>query len=425
MKPVIEVNSLSKCYTINHKNKASYRTFKDDVSSFIKTPFSKRKSSEENFWALKNISFSVMPGEVFGIIGRNGSGKSTLLKMLSRIVDPTEGHIKIHGKAASLLEVGTGFHPELTGRENVFFNGSMIGMSRQEIQSKFNDIVAFSEVEKFIDTPVKFYSSGMYVRLAFAVAAHLQTDILILDEVLAVGDTAFQQKCLKKIVSSIKDGRTVLFVSHSMEAIKQICTKGILLEKGTIISEGKSKKIIDKYTEMNQLLSPRDVIPHVWKNTVARKYKHFTPHQIYLSDTKGKKIVNKINNNEDYWLTIEGTLDTESELFKLGYVLRTLDTKALLYMTLTTDSPKNKWPKLKKGKVKFTSKIPKRMLNQGQYQLSIIASIHKKEWALSPYGESPSIKFIIEGGLSDSPYWPVAREGVVAPLIPWSLEKSN
>ncbi|NTW62265.1 ABC transporter ATP-binding protein [Candidatus Saccharibacteria bacterium] len=254
MKPVIEVRNIGKCYTINHKDRSSYSTIKDDVKKFIKSPFKKSANHNEQFWALKNISFDVMPGEVFGIIGKNGSGKSTMLKILSRIADPTEGNIKLHGKTASLLEVGTGFHPELTGRENIFFNGSMLGMSRKEIQRKFDEIVAFSGVEKFIDTPVKFYSSGMYVRLAFSVAAHLEPDILILDEVLAVGDVDFQSKSLAKIQSIIKNkGTTVLFVSHSTEAVRQLCTKGMLLEHGKIAEVGDIEDVLERYVGKSKI----------------------------------------------------------------------------------------------------------------------------------------------------------------------------
>lgn len=202
----------------------------------------------EEFWALRNVSFEVKQGEVLGIIGRNGAGKSTLLKVLSRITAPTEGRVRIRGRVASLLEVGTGFHPELTGRENIFLNGAILGMSKAEIQRKFDEIVAFSEVEKFLDTPVKRYSSGMYVRLAFAVAAHLEPEILIVDEVLAVGDANFQKKCLGKMQDvSTKEGRTVLFVSHNMAAVIQLCARGLLLKAGTINQEGDVTSVVGAY----------------------------------------------------------------------------------------------------------------------------------------------------------------------------------
>ena len=211
------------------------------------SPLTSHLSPREAFWALRNVSFEVPQGEVLGIIGRNGAGKSTLLKVLSRITEPTEGRVRIRGRVASLLEVGTGFHPELTGRENVFLNGAVLGMSRAEIRKKFDEIVAFAEVEKFLDTPVKHYSSGMYVRLAFAVAAHLEPEILIVDEVLAVGDAQFQKKCLGKIGSVAKEGRTVLVVSHSMPTVQRLCSSAILLEQGRIHCTGVPKDVCPAY----------------------------------------------------------------------------------------------------------------------------------------------------------------------------------
>ena len=202
----------------------------------------------EEFWALKDVSFEVQEGEVLGIIGRNGAGKSTLLKILSRITEPTSGRITLRGRVASLLEVGTGFHPELTGRENIFLNGAILGMSRAEIRKKFDEIVAFAEIEKFLDTPVKRYSSGMYVRLAFAVAAHLEPEILIVDEVLAVGDAEFQKKCLGKMNEvSRRDGRTVLFVSHNMAAVTQLTERAILLSHGSIAHSGECQSVVQFY----------------------------------------------------------------------------------------------------------------------------------------------------------------------------------
>lgn len=250
MKPVIEVKDISKSYTISHQSDsaASYSTLKDDFAKLIKKPFGGNSDEEQEvFWALRDISFEVNQGEVFGIIGRNGSGKSTLLKILSRIVDPTKGQAILRGRAASLIEVGTGFHPELTGRENIYFNGSMLGMSRQEIRRKFDEIVDFSEVQKFLDTPVKFYSSGMYVRLAFSVAAHLDSEILVLDEVLSVGDASFQKKSLKKILGTLEEGRTVLFVSHGMDSVRRLCKRGMLLKRGKIEYIGEIESVVEKY----------------------------------------------------------------------------------------------------------------------------------------------------------------------------------
>ena len=253
--PIIKVENISKAYVINHETQERYTSLRDVMSKKAKKIFSfpkglqpaKQLTNKEEFWALKDLNFEIHPGDRVGIIGRNGAGKSTLLKILSRITEPTSGKITINGRVASLLEVGTGFHPELTGRENIYLNGAILGMSRREIKAKFDEIVDFAEVEKFLDTPVKRYSSGMYVRLAFAVAAHLEPEILIVDEVLAVGDAQFQKKCLGKMEDVGKSGRTVLFVSHNMGSILQLCKKGVYLNSGSLEMVGEIKKVINSY----------------------------------------------------------------------------------------------------------------------------------------------------------------------------------
>lgn len=286
---IIRVEGLGKKYSIRHQSDGSggYQTFREMLSGRAKSLFRRNsdnesraggrtnltslravgsseleadlgplisktspRTSKEDFWALKGVSFEVQRGEVLGIIGRNGAGKTTLLKILSRITDPTEGRVRIKGRVASLLEVGTGFHPELTGRENIFLNGAILGMSKAEIKKKFGEIVAFAETEKFLDTPVKRYSSGMYVRLAFAVAAHLEPEILVVDEVLAVGDVQFQKKCLGKMQDvSAKEGRTVLFVSHNMAAVRRLCGKTMFIERGHLRSIGEGAQVIDEYLQ--------------------------------------------------------------------------------------------------------------------------------------------------------------------------------
>ena len=257
--PIISVENVGKRYRIHHEQREGYSTLRDLIARKVKGLFLPKsegknlKSSDEDFWALKGVSFEVQPGEVVGIIGGNGAGKSTLLKILSRITESTEGRVTLRGRVASLLEVGTGFHPELTGRENIFLNGAILGMTRAEIRKKFDEIVAFAEVEQFLDTPVKRYSSGMYVRLAFAVAAHLEPEILIVDEVLAVGDAQFQEKCVSKIRQiGSGGGRAVLFVSHSMAAVSALCTKALWLNRGTIVASGPPKTIIDQYLEISR-----------------------------------------------------------------------------------------------------------------------------------------------------------------------------
>lgn len=254
--PVIKVEQLSKKFIISHDAPERYKSLRDTIAGkgrrLLKRDREEKAAEREEFYALKDISFEVNPGDRVGIIGRNGAGKSTLLKVLSRITEPTEGRISIRGRVASLLEVGTGFHPELTGRENVFLNGAILGMGRAEIRQKFDEIVAFAEVEKFLDTPVKRYSSGMYVRLAFAVAAHLEPEILIVDEVLAVGDAQFQKKCLGKMEDVSKnEGRTILFVSHNMGVIAQLCKSAILLQKGQMGFAGSVSQVIEKYIANN------------------------------------------------------------------------------------------------------------------------------------------------------------------------------
>lgn len=253
MKSIIEVNNLSKKYRFGLKQ--SYYSLRDSITDSVKSPFSllaqkkliRDGLADDEFWALKDIGFTVQQGDAIGIIGKNGAGKTTLLKILSRITPPTQGKAILRGRVSSLLEVGTGFHPELTGRENIYLNGAILGMKRREIKKKFDEIVDFAEIEKFLDTPVKHFSTGMYMRLAFAVAAYLEPEILIVDEVLAVGDIQFQKKCLGRMENVTKEGRTVLFVSHNMTAILSLCRKAILLEKGKIIQVGPSAKVIVSY----------------------------------------------------------------------------------------------------------------------------------------------------------------------------------
>lgn len=251
VRPIVRVHNLSKQYELGARA-ASYATLRESLTNAVRSPFNglrRPSSAKETIWALKDVSFEIQAGEVVGIIGRNGAGKSTLLKILSRITQPSSGKAELYGRVGSLLEVGTGFHSELSGRENIFLNGSLLGMSRTEITAKFDEIVAFAEVEKFIDTPVKRYSSGMYVRLAFAVAAHLEPEILILDEVLSVGDASFQKKCLGKMSEVARDGRTVIFVSHNMSTIIRICSRCILIDGGKIEADGPVDSVIKRYLE--------------------------------------------------------------------------------------------------------------------------------------------------------------------------------
>lgn len=275
MNQVIIAEKLSKKYMISHENQGAYSTIVQTVTEASKkwarrilNPFLKNENKKtfEEFWALDDVSFEINEGDRVGILGKNGAGKSTLLKVLSRIVDPTAGRVKIKGRVASLLEVGTGFHPELTGKENIYLNGAILGMGRAEIAAKYDEIVAFAEIEKFLDTPVKYYSSGMYARLGFAIAAHLDPDILIVDEVLAVGDAQFQAKCLKKLDDVSQTGRTILFVSHNTAAILHLCNRGILLQNGKIKVSGSIEECVNAYVKT---FRPQEM---EWKGNIGNQH---------------------------------------------------------------------------------------------------------------------------------------------------------
>jgi lipopolysaccharide transport system ATP-binding protein len=278
MPTILRADHLGKCYRVNRatpRGRHRYRTLRDDLVHAATAPFRRWRGDApadrvEEFWALEDVSFEIEPGEVIGVIGRNGAGKSTLLKILSRIAKPTIGRAELFGRVGSLLEVGTGFHPELTGRENIYLNGAILGMSRREIARKFDEIVAFADVERFLDTPVKRYSSGMYVRLAFAVAAYLDPEILIVDEVLAVGDMGFQRKCLGRIQEVGRSGRTVLFVSHNMAAVESLCTRAILLDEGRVVRDGDVDSLIEEYRRRTMALKSEGGTPFRGEDHILR-----------------------------------------------------------------------------------------------------------------------------------------------------------
>ena len=426
--PVIEVKNLSKKYTISHEQKAEYGSFRDTLVSLVKRPFEKKgqhfgaEEKHEEFWALKDISFEVQKGEIFGVIGRNGSGKSTLLKTLSRIITPTTGEAIIRGTTASLLEVGTGFHPELTGRENIFFNGSMLGMSRDEIGKKFDEIVKFAEIEKFLDTPVKFYSSGMYVRLAFSVAAHLEPDVLILDEVLAVGDEAFQRKSLNKILQTIHTGTTVLFVSHSMGSVAKLCSRGLLLDKGRVDFIGDVEELVDKYNQRNaediSKTSEAVLSPH-WHADGKLTSDTIEARSMALLNSDLSKVDGPLKNNEEHHIDISFDIKSPLEQYYIGIVVAN-EYNTPIFVTANRDVVGLEVPRRSAGMqtVRFT--LPAHYLNSGIYKASLFYGIHGKVWYAEPESqESPSIKFQIDGGLSDSPEWKVPRSGYMAPVFEW------
>lgn len=343
----LDVQGISKRYYIGGKVEA-YRTFRDALTETISAPFRRISglmrgqahavsNAEQSFWALQDISFQVKPGEAIGIIGRNGAGKSTLLKILSQITEPTKGRAAITGRIGSLLEVGTGFHQELTGRENIFLNGAILGMTRSEIAARFDEIVAFAEVDRFIDTPVKHYSSGMYLRLAFAVAAHLEPEILFVDEVLAVGDVVFQRKCLGKMSEVSGQGRTVLFVSHNMGAISNLCRRTICLDKGRIIDDGDTEGVVRRYLERTNAELPQDGyvdLSHYDRgNWLAER--HSQLNWMRLTDSKGRQS-GAYAEGDPITVEVGFSLGKRASIIQLGCTVITAHSAVILF---TVPSP--------------------------------------------------------------------------------------
>lgn len=370
--PIIEIKNIGKKYNITHQ-RGGYVALRDVLMNIIKAPFvflkSKAKQvagleTKEEFWALKDVSFNVNKGEVIGIIGSNGAGKSTLLKILSQITPPTTGEIKIRGRVGSLLEVGTGFHPELSGRENIFLNGAILGMSKKEIIDKFDAIVEFSGIEKFLDTPVKHYSSGMYVRLAFSVAAHMEPDILIIDEVLAVGDFEFQKKCLGKMDQITKqDQRTIIFVSHNMTAVQNLCHRTIVLKKGQVKFIGKTKEAIDYYTKKDNLIE---------KNDSPINHKHSTDdisiesYQILKNDRPAE-----IFSFGDS-LTLKIKINARGKYNKVAFEVLIKDQNNYPIIFLPSGLRFNTEFSIEKGITNLSCKIPFLPLAKGRYYIDLI-----------------------------------------------------
>lgn len=421
MSVMIEARNVGKKFVRQTANRVRYRTLRDTLTEGAANLFRRGgaaiKPKREDFWALKDINFTINQGEVVGIIGRNGAGKSTLLKVLSQITAPTEGEIVMHGRVGSLLEVGTGFHPELSGRENIYMNGAILGMSRGEINRKFDEIVEFSGVGEFIDTPVKRYSSGMHMRLAFAVAAHLDPEIMIVDEVLAVGDADFQKKCLGKMQEVSKSGRTVLFVSHNMNAIQQLCSRVIWVDKGhTIADTSDVSKVISDY-----LFGYHDAaLKSEWNAPpdAVLETEYFSLHRFRICNEAGETVTRSIPNNAQVYIEIAFNLKKVHPALNFGYAVVNED-GADIYWSASTDQAEDQWPDLQTGPNILRSPLPMRLLNEGIYRIDLFSSLHAQGWFSEPGNTPYSIMLNISGGLSDSPYWRARRPGTLAPVLPW------
>jgi homopolymeric O-antigen transport system ATP-binding protein len=423
-KTIITVEHLSKSYLIGHHSvqRERYTAFRDVIArearNFARKAadvFHGRQIVEgdevEEFFALKNINFQVKEGEIFGIIGRNGAGKSTLLKILSRITEPTTGRIEIRGRLASLLEVGTGFHPELTGRENIYLNGAILGMSRKEIARKLDEIVAFAEVEQFLDTPVKHYSSGMYVRLAFAVAGHLESEILVVDEVLAVGDAAFQKKCLAKMGDAAGHGRTVLFVSHNMAVVRTLCTRGMVLEAGRIVADTNIVNAIDSYLKSD--FSTNASI--TWAEDKAPRCAEAVLRKAYIADIAGAPI-SVLNFRDGFSIVLEYELLSPLKQMRVGILIQ--NSQGVLICGSTDWGA---WQPTYRGPGVFQSvcSFPGHVLNKGRYSVAfgVDAAPHlEQKIRTTDYCLAFDIEDIDGHGPNSSPLI-----GVVRPVVGWNV----
>jgi lipopolysaccharide transport system ATP-binding protein len=416
MKPMIAVEQLSKRYRIG--GGPAHNSLRDALAAGVRAPFRKlRNGSNESqtIWALKDVSFKVQPGEVIGIIGRNGAGKSTLLKILSRIIKPTAGRAILNGRVGSLLEVGTGFHAELTGRENVFLNGAILGMSKQEIESKFDEIVAFAETEQFLDTPVKHYSSGMIVRLAFAVAAHLEPEILIIDEVLAVGDVAFQKKCLGKVSEVAKGGRTVLFVSHDLAAVNSLCERSILLHEGAIVISGPTREVTSYYLDTaNKLYSPV-----TWVD-VPRE----SGDEIQLtraSVSQRNSMTNAIDCREDF--TISLAYENKKVLADARFFIVIRNAKGdIVFTTSDCDAVASDTENRKIGKFVSEVTVPGGLLKSGSYFGTIGADLKNQRII---FAANDVLNFEVFESGDDTLAERHKRVGVIAPLLDWETRRTT
>ncbi|MEI6125258.1 MAG: ABC transporter ATP-binding protein [Pseudomonadota bacterium] len=422
MHTVIKTDNLGKHYIIDHQRRRQSRTFRASFMPTMRGMLQRMRhplipnnaERTETFWAIRNINLAVRDGERMGIIGRNGAGKSTLLKILSRITDPTVGRVRIKGRVASLLEVGTGFHPELTGRENIFLNGAILGMSRVEIKKRFDEIVAFSEIERFLDTPVKHYSSGMYVRLAFAVAAHLEPEILLVDEVLAVGDIAFQKKCLGRMNEVAEEGRTILFVSHNIAAISRLCNRAILLDQGSILEQGNTEHVIAQYLAQGNISSglarfdmPGNRIAWIDEVGIINADGVFSP---------------TVAVNKDFYIYVQCTTKVRIDLAQIAVSVVTIDGMPV-FVTAHSDTMGDDDLTLLPQTYRARIRIPANLLNTGTYSITIhIWGQREGDARASQASVLQALNFTVEETGSVASRFRDGRQGVITPLLEWSFE---
>jgi lipopolysaccharide transport system ATP-binding protein len=427
---VITAEGVGKRYVIGHLSGRGYVTLREAAVArargFVRTAADVVQGKPivagdtfEDVWALRDVNFTIDRGDAVGIVGRNGAGKSTLLKLLSRITEPSAGRITIRGRVGSLLEVGTGFHPELSGRENIYLNGTILGMTRRDINAKFDQIVAFAEVEKFLDTPVKRYSSGMYVRLAFAVAAHLEPHILVVDEVLAVGDAAFQKKCLGKMGEVSQEGRTVLFVSHNMGAVAQLCSRAILLQAGRVADDSHDVgQIVRRY-----LTGGSETMAAEWRRATSRfDNEWFSPRRFYLGQDDGSPLTSgAIGVDEECFVYVEGDCTRADPALQVGIGIYSSD-GVLLFWSFSTDV-ESSWVAASEGAMRLRTRVPAWLLNEGTYRIDLGIALFHRQWLCEPGRETPTLTLDVVGGFTSSRYWTERRPGVLALALPWQIAR--
>jgi lipopolysaccharide transport system ATP-binding protein len=422
-KPVIRLENISKQYRIGLLQERP-DTLRDVVTAGVQraSRMFKRGGDGHNdspayIWALRDITFDVARGQVLGIVGRNGAGKSTLLKILSRVTDPTLGFGEIHGRVGSLLEVGTGFHPELSGRENIYLNGAILGMRREEIDRKFDEIVEFSEVAKFIDTPVKRFSSGMYLRLAFAVAAHLEPEILVVDEVLAVGDAEFQHKCLGKMSDVAQEGRTILFVSHNMSAILRLTQETIVLDQGKMVMRAPTPEAVDHYLNMGLTKQgERD-----WdQEAYIKNGTPFVPVALRVLNTAGV-VVNTVNASEGFSVELAYQLTKEISGLRVGIYIMTTRGE-FVFTSFDTDDPEmfDRYAVRTPGRYISRCEIPPDLMNEGRYVLGVNASVYRIQ---RYFQDDKALTFNVDATGAPGTQWPEPRLGPVRPKLVWMIGK--
>lgn len=411
--PTIRVRELGKLYRLG-ATPSGYRTLREGLSSAFKRGASRRE--HEWIWALREVSFDVVPGAVLGIIGRNGAGKTTLLKILSRVTEPTEGYAEIRGRVGSLLEVGTGFHPELTGRENIYLNGAILGMKRREIERKFDEIVSFAEVEQFVDTPIKRYSTGMNLRLAFAVAAHLEPEILLVDEVLAVGDAEFQRKCIGKMSDVAQEGRTVLFVSHDMSAMLRLTEEAILLERGRIELRAPTGEAVDAY--LSSGFSQAGLREWSPDEIAVERAAPFRPVRLRLLDGAGEA-AGTVSSTQPFSIEFEYELAQDIRGLRIGVYLLTSRGEAV-FTSFDTDqaSQFEQLTTRAAGHYRSRCQIPADLLNSGRFVLGVNASVFKVR---SYFTEEHALSFTVDGTGAPGSQWAERRRGPLRPALSWEV----